>query len=82
MQSKGIIGLLIGLARYIELFSLVEQIDMVAEAPDHHGGGLGRVEQARNDLNGGSMIGHSMGANGRFVYLIISIERKGCLKYI
>ena len=82
MQSKGIIGLLIGLARYIELFSLVEQIDMVAEAPDHHGGGLGRVEQVRNDLNGGSMICHSIGGSGRFVYLIISIERKGCLKYI
>ena len=49
---------------------------MVAEAPDHHGGGLGRVEQARNDLNGGSMIGHSMGGSGRFVYLIIALHRK------
>ena len=49
---------------------------MVAEAPDHHGGGLGRVEQARNDLNGGSMIGHSMEGSGRFVYLIIALHRK------
>ena len=38
------------LARYPVIFSHVEHTTMVAEAPDHHMGDLGRLEEVRNDL--------------------------------
>ena len=46
------------LVRYIAIFSPLEHIAMVAEAPDHHMGGLGRVEEVRNGLNGAHLVGH------------------------
>ena len=58
MQFGGSIGLLGTLARYIAIFSHLGHITMVAEAPDHHMGGLGRVEEVRNGLNGAHLVGH------------------------
>ena len=43
---------------------------MVAEAPDYHGGGPGRVGDGKNDLNGVHIIGH-----GEFVYTIFLYVR-------
>ena len=39
------------LACYPVIFSLLDQLAMVAEAPDQHGGGLGRLEDGKNDIN-------------------------------
>ena len=36
-------------------FGLLEQLFMVAEAPDQHEGGLGRVEEGQKGLCGGSI---------------------------
>ena len=33
---------------------------MVAEAPDHHGGDPGRLEEVRNGLIGADIVGHKM----------------------
>ena len=57
MQFEGSIGLLDALARYSVIFSHIGHVTMAAEAPDPPMGGLGRVEEAKNGLNGGHTIG-------------------------
>ena len=61
MQFEGSIGLLDALARYSVIFSHIGHVTMAAEAPDPPMGGLGRVEEAKNGLNGG----HTTGARER-----------------
>ena len=46
------------LARYPVIFSSIGPIAMVAEAPDHHMGDLGRLEEVRNGLIGADNVGH------------------------
>ena len=40
------------------IFSHIEHIAMVAEAPDHHKGDPGRLEEVRNGLIGAYTFGH------------------------
>ena len=61
MQFGGSIGLLDALARYSVIFSHIGHITMAAEAPDLPMGDPGRVEEAKNGLNGG----HTTGARER-----------------
>ena len=58
IQFRGSIGILHVLARYPVIFSLVGHITMAAEAPDHHIGDLGRLEEVRNLLTGAHTLGH------------------------
>ena len=52
---------------------------MVAEIPDHCGGGLGRMVKGRNGLNGGSMVGLSKGGSRIFVCMTISTVKESFL---
>ena len=52
MQYGGSIGLLDAFARYLVIFSYIGHITMAAEAPDLPMGAPGRVEEAKNGLNG------------------------------
>ena len=61
MQFGDSIGLLGVLGRYFVIFSHRGHETMAAEAPDPPMGGLGRVEEATNGLNGG----HTTGARER-----------------
>ena len=40
------------------IFSHIGHIAMVAEAPDHHRGDPGRLEEGRNGLIGADTVGH------------------------
>ena len=62
MQFGGSIGLLDALTRYLVIFSPIGLLTMAAEAPDPPMGDLGRVEEAKNGLNGG----HTTGAREKF----------------
>ena len=42
---------MIGFASKFVIFGHVGHVTIVAEAPDQHGGGLGRVEDGINPLN-------------------------------
>ena len=44
------------LAYYPAIFGHLVHLTMVAEAPDQHGGGLGRLEDGKNGLNGINII--------------------------
>ena len=57
MQFGGSIGLLDALGRYSGIFSHIGHVNMAAEAPAPPMGGLGHVEEAKNDLNGGHTTG-------------------------
>ena len=46
------------LTRYPVIFSSLGPTAMVAEAPDHHMGDLGRLEEARNGLTDAHTVGH------------------------
>ena len=46
------------LARYPVIFSQIGHIAMAAEAPDHHMGDPGRLEEGRNGLIGADTFGH------------------------
>ena len=58
LQFRGSIDILLVLARYPGIFSLVGHTTMVAEAPYHHIGDLGRLEEARNVLTDVHTLGH------------------------
>ena len=58
MQFRGSAGLLNVLARFPVIFSHIRDITMATEAPDHHMGGLGRLEEVRNGLSGTDTVGH------------------------
>ena len=58
MQFRGSSGILHVLARYLVIFSHVGLVTMAAEAPDHHSGGLGSLEEARNGQTGTHAVGH------------------------
>ena len=57
-QFRGSIDILHALARYPVIFSLVGHITMAAEAPDHHIGDLGRLEEVRNVLTDAHTLGY------------------------
>ena len=46
------------LVRYPAIFSHIGCKTMVAEAPDHHSGDLGSLEEVRNGLIGVHAVGH------------------------
>ena len=50
---------------------------MVAEAPDHHGGGPGRVGDGKNDLNGAHILGHGEVGYIISIYAIHAAVRRG-----
>ena len=58
MQFRGSSGILHVLARYLVIFSLVGHTAIVAEAPHHHIGDLGRLEEVRNILTDAHTLGH------------------------
>ena len=49
---------------------------MVPEAPDRHGGGPGRVEEAKNGLNGRHVTQSGTSIGLFFLYAIYSAIRK------
>ena len=57
------------LACYPVIFSLLDQLAMVAEAPDQHGGGLGCLEDGKNGLNGRNIISSIICIPDFFLYL-------------
>ena len=69
------------LVRYIAIFSPLEHIAMVAEAPDHHMGGLGRVEEVRNGLNGIHLVGYREELNRNYLVELFLGFRKWCKLY-
>ena len=58
MKFRGSTDLLYAMARYPVIFSPIGPIAMVAEAPDHHMGDLGRLREVRNGLNGAHTVNH------------------------
>ena len=58
MEFRGSTDLLNTMARYPVIFSHIGHKAMAAEAPDHHMGDLGRLEEVRNGLNGADTVGH------------------------
>ena len=58
LQFRGNIGILHVLARFPVIFSLLGHKTMAAEAPDHHIGDLGRLEEVRNVLTDAHTLGH------------------------
>ena len=58
MKFKGSSSLLNALVRFSVIFSHVAYCTMAAEAPDHHRGDLGRLEEVRNGLIGVDTFGH------------------------
>jgi len=56
LGSKGICDFVTVLACYPAIFGHLDHLTMVAEAPDQHGGGLGRLEGGKNGLNGRNII--------------------------
>ena len=58
MHFRGSNGLLHVLARYLVIFSHVGLAAMAAEAPDHHSGDLGSLEEAKSGLTGVHTVGH------------------------
>ena len=81
IQFRGSIGILHVLARYPVIFSLVGHITMVAEAPDHHIGDLGRMEEVRNGLNGIHLVGHREELNRNCLVELFLGFRKWCKLY-
>ena len=59
------------------IFGSVDLFAMVAEAPDHHGGGPGRVRDGKNDLNGVHIIGHGEVRYMTFAYILHVAVRRG-----
>ena len=55
---RGCFGLLKVLARYPVIFSFIGYFAMAADAPDHHKGDLGRLEEVTNGLIGANTFGH------------------------
>ena len=55
----------------------VDLFAMVAEAPDHHGGGPGRVGDGKNGLNGVHLIGHGEIRCMIFAYIMHVAVRRG-----
>ena len=53
--------MLSALASYPAIFSHLGPSAMAAEAPDHHKGDLGRLEEVRNALIGADTVGHREG---------------------
>ena len=51
LGSKGSFEFVAVMAGYPAIFCTVDLLDMEAEGPDQHGGGLGRVEEGQNGLN-------------------------------
>ena len=59
------------------IFGPVDQLAMVAEAPDHHGSDPGRVGDGKNDLNGAHILGHGEVGYIIFIYAMHAAVRKG-----
>ena len=59
------------LAYYPAIFGHVDHLTMVAEAPDQHGGGLGRLEGGKNGLNGRNIISSIICITDFFVSIFI-----------
>ena len=64
------------LAFYPVILSLLDQLAMVAEAPDQNGGGLGRLEDGKNDLNVRKIASFFIWFHPFMgIYLIIAVRR-------
>ena len=55
---------------------------MVAEGPDHHGGGPGPVGDGENGQNGSHMTVHGDGGYTLFLYVIYGAVRRGALVHL
>jgi len=62
-------------------FEAGESSTMVAEAPDHHIGDLGRMEEVRNGLNGIHLVGHREELNRNCLVELFLGFRKWCKLY-
>ena len=74
LGSRGCYRLLRSLASIYVIFGPLDLLPMVAEAPDHHGGGPGRVGDGKNDLNGAHILYHGEVGYIIFIYALSLIH--------
>ena len=77
MGSRGCYRLLRSLASIYVIFGPLDLLPMIAEPPDHHGGGPGHVGDGKNGLNGAHIRGHGEFAYIIFLYVMHAAVRRG-----
>ena len=82
MGSRDCYGLLRSLPSIYVIFGPVDIFSMVAEGPDHHGGGPGRVRDGENGPNGSHITVHGDGGYTLFLYVIYGAVRRVALVHL